>query len=63
VDALTDDKVRLLVLDKLEAGGQVTDLLLDRGCLVVVAEVEDTVDVEAEKGKLSGIVSLRLRLT
>jgi len=51
VDALTHDEVRLLVLDELQARRKVTDLLLDGGGLLVVAEVEDAVDVEA--GSLS----------
>jgi hypothetical protein len=48
VDALTDNEVRLLIFDELQSRSQVADLLLDRGRLVIVVHVPDTVDVEAD---------------
>jgi len=47
VHPLPDHKIRLLVLDHLQSRAQIPDLLFDRCDMLVVADEEDAVDVEA----------------
>lgn len=49
VHPLPDDEVLLLILDGLQRRGQVPDLALDGQHLAVVCDVDDAVDVEADR--------------
>jgi hypothetical protein len=48
VYSFSDDKVRLFILNHLQPRAQIPDLLLDRRGLLLISDIQNAMDVEAE---------------